>query len=53
MLFVFLNVCCLIIKLINGLIVFFDKIEIEEDLFSLNNDYLKINKNILGNIYGF
>lgn len=33
--------------------VFFYKIEIEEDFFSLNNDYLKINKNILGNIYGF
>lgn len=40
------------VKLINGFMVFFDKIEIEEDLLSINNDYLRVNKNNFGNNFG-
>lgn len=40
------------VKLINGFVVFFDKIEIEEDLLSINNYYLRVNKNNFGNNFG-
>lgn len=52
LLLIFFNVYCLIVKLINGFVVFFDKIEIEEDLLSINNDYLRVNKNNFGNNFG-
>lgn len=47
-----LNARCSTTKLTNGSMASLDKIEIEEDPSSVNNDHLKINKNISGNIHG-